>query len=365
MSKPRVLVLGAVGFIGRNFVTFLVENDLCSKIRIVDKVIPKTAFLTARQTAAFEKCEFLQKNLVNPASIAQCFEDPDGKYDYVFNLAAETKYSQTEEVYQERVYLLSVNCAKEAAKQGVKMFVEVSTAQVYDADKKASDETSKVKPWTIIAKYKLKAEEELSKISGLNYVIVRPAIVYGVGDILGITPRLIIGAVYKHLKEEMKFLWTKDLRINTVHVNDVCKALFLVAQKGTSGKIYNLADSNETNQETVAAIIREIYGIKTDYQGSVISNFAMLNLESVTEDVNDKHLQPWSELCKSHGITSTPLTPYLDKELLSNNSLTIDGTAITKDLGFTYDHPKMTKELLMEVIQNFIDVKAFPSGILN
>lgn len=31
--------------------------------------------------------------------IAQAFEDPDGKYDYVFNLAAETKYSQTEEVF--------------------------------------------------------------------------------------------------------------------------------------------------------------------------------------------------------------------------------------------------------------------------
>jgi len=135
MSKPRVLVLGGVGFIGRNFVTYLIENDLCDKVRVVDKVIPKTAFLNARQAAAFEKAEFLQKNLVNPslfflihfisilfllffiifiigikwelisnfkfpiAMIAQAFEDPDGKYDYVFNLAAETKYSQTEEVF--------------------------------------------------------------------------------------------------------------------------------------------------------------------------------------------------------------------------------------------------------------------------
>ena len=32
------------------------------------------------------------------AAIAQAFEDEGGKFDYVFNLAAETKYSQTEEV---------------------------------------------------------------------------------------------------------------------------------------------------------------------------------------------------------------------------------------------------------------------------
>ena len=39
------------------------------------------------------------------------------------------------QVYNERVFTLSVNCAKEAAKLGVKMFVEVSTAQVYEEGK--------------------------------------------------------------------------------------------------------------------------------------------------------------------------------------------------------------------------------------
>lgn len=359
MSKPRVLVLGGVGFIGRNLVQHLVENDIASKIRVVDKVLPATAYLLPAQKRAFDKCEFKQGNLVNPSSIASCFKDDDGTYDWVFNVAAETKYSQTDEVYNERVLTLSVNCAKEAANQGVKMFVEVSTAQVYEEGKKASDEESKLKPWTSIAKYKLKAEEEIKKIPKLNYIIVRPAVVYGPSDLSGVTPRIVIGAVYKQLKEDMNFLWTKELRINTVHVRDVCRALVFLAQKGKVGEIYNLADKNDTDQESIASILREIFGIKTGYQGTIVSNFAKLNLGAVTEEINDKHLQPWSEMCKAAGITNTPLTPYLDQELLYNNSLAVDGSKIER-MGFSYSHPKVTKELLVEVIKSFQEIKTWP-----
>ena len=69
------------------------------------------------------------------ASIAACFDREDGReFDYVFNFAAETKYSQVPEIYQERIFNLSVNCAKEAAKRNVKLFIEMSTAEVYDSN---------------------------------------------------------------------------------------------------------------------------------------------------------------------------------------------------------------------------------------
>ena len=55
---------------------------------------------------------------------------------------------------------------KEAAKRGIKVFVEISTAQIYDAGKKPSAEDGKLKPWTLVAKSKLKAEEELKKLAG-------------------------------------------------------------------------------------------------------------------------------------------------------------------------------------------------------
>lgn len=163
----NVLILGGVGFIGRNLVAYLVENNLAEYIRVADKVLPATAYLNERHKKAFSdsRVEFKQANLVDASFTAKVFDGK--KFDIVFNCAAETKYGQSEEVYAEKVFNLSVVVAKEASKQNVGVFVEFSTAQVYEADKKPSNEDSKQKPWTMIAKYKAKAEAELKTMQVL------------------------------------------------------------------------------------------------------------------------------------------------------------------------------------------------------
>jgi hypothetical protein len=85
-------------------------------------------------------------------------------------------------------------------------------------------------------------------------------------------------------------------------------------------------------------------------------------LKDVTEDINEKHMQPWSDICKRFGITSSPLTPYLDQELLYNNSLSVDGTKIEAALKFTYSVPIITEQSMREVINAFIEVGIFPKS---
>ncbi|KAJ3180795.1 hypothetical protein HDU85_003874 [Gaertneriomyces sp. JEL0708] len=390
-TKPNVLVLGGIGFIGRNLVEYLVTKEVCGFVRVVDKAVPATAYLADRYKNVLENpiVEFRQANLTNPTAVSKAFDLPThlpsspstalptstNQFDYVFNLAAETKYGQSESVYEERIVSLAALCAGEAEKRNV-AFIELGTCQVYESDKKPSGEEGKIKPWTMLAKAKWKAEEEVRKLtgSGLRSVVVRCPIVWGEGDVAGLTPRFIIGAVYRHLSEKMELLWTKDLKMYTVHVRDVCRALwFLTALKSQGGgrdkpveagcEVYNVVDKNETDQGKVNEIVGALFGIDTGFQGTVISQFAKLNLESVTEDVNDKHLAPWSELCKAGGVTSTPLTPYLDKELLKDNALSVDGSKLDK-MGFVYEVPNVTREGVKRVVEDWVREGWWPKGTL-
>jgi len=364
MSKPRIIVLGGCGFIGRNLVQYLVEKDLASKVRVADKVLPALAGLSEAQKEIFSKIDFKQVNLSRAQTINKVFDD-DAGWDFVFNLAGETKYSQADAVYQENIIDVSVTCANEAAKRGVKRFVEVSTAQVYDSGDKPRKESAKLKPWTGIAKAKLKAEEALKGIANLNLVILRPAMVYGPGDLTGLTPRLITAAVYKSLGEKMEFLWDKDLYCNSVHVRDVASAIWHLANNGKQGAIYNLADESNTSQGTICPLLETIFGIKTGFMGAMKSKMATsLAMKVVAETANDKHLKPWSDLCKEHQINTTPLTPYLDEELLYDNPLSVDGSAISNETGFKYAHPKVTIELVREGLDYHIKNGAFPAKLI-
>jgi hypothetical protein len=73
-------------------------------------------------------------------------------------------------------------------------------------------------------------------------------------------------------------------------------------------------------------------------------------------------LKPWSDLCKSKGILDTPLTPYLDEELLYKCNNHINGSAI-ESTGFKYNRPHMTADALKEVIADFETKGIFPTGL--
>jgi len=360
-----VIVCGGLGFIGKHLVTYLANNKLASKIVVADKVLPEVAGLSAAEMAIYKSdlVKFVQCNLAREQTIQKVFDAAGGPVDYVFNLAAATKYSQAPEVYKENVVDTAKTAANAAAKNKVKRFIHVSTAQVYEDGKEAKEDAKKLKPWTALAEASVEAEKAVQAVPGLNYVIVRPAIVYGPGDTQGITPRLICGAVYKKTGEKMEFLWDKNLRINTVHVRDVVAALWFLTQKGESGEVFNLADESDTDQGMIAEFLQEIFGIKTSFMGNMLSKVATsVAMKTVAEAANDKHLQPWSQLCKENNIFDTPLTPYLDEELLYNTPLYVNGKKITT-LGFKYQHPKITADLLREVIRDFEEKNYFPKGV--
>jgi len=110
-------------------------------------------------------------------------------------------------------------------------------------------------------------------------------------------------------------------------------------------------------------LIGKMFGINTGFQGNLVSNLAKLNFSAVTEVANEKHMEPWTAMCNESGITNTPLNPYLDKELLYNNALAVNGSKI-EQTGFQYNHPEPTLELLRAMVQEYIDLGLFPKGYM-
>ena len=162
--------------------------------------------------------------------------------------------------------------------------------------------------------------------------------------------------------------------MNTVHVTDATRALFDIAdwyvtkeQSGwdvkTMGKIptFNIVDKGQTSQGTMAEIVGQVFGIETGFQGQLISTFARMNMDSVVDDVNDEVLGPWAELLEDAGITRPgPLTPFMEKELLKDTDLSMDGSRLEKVVGFTYDKPKITKELIQQMLDSYTRIGWWP-----
>lgn len=139
----------------------------------------------------------------------------------------------------------------EAARRKVKCFIETSTGMVYKPDSVPRSETDKLKPWSKLAKWKLQAEEDLAKIEGLNLLVLRMSHVYGPYTTKFLGTALCMARVYQSLGKEMKFLWKEDLRTNTVHVEDVVRAMWVGAEwyqkeQRTKAPVFNITDHSDT-----------------------------------------------------------------------------------------------------------------------
>ncbi|KAI9828689.1 MAG: hypothetical protein M1832_001792 [Thelocarpon impressellum] len=373
-EKPAVLIIGGLGYIGRFLALHIHRNKLASEVRLVDKVLPQLAWLAPEFEEACSQDKFMQADASREQSLKRIFDRPSGReFSYVFNCGGETRYSQEDEVYKVRSLSLSTAVAKEAARRKVRAFVCASTGMVYKPDSVPRKETDKTKPWLKMAKYKLMAEEELALVEGLNAVVLRLAHVYGDYSSKFVATALSLARVYQYLEKEMKWLWTKDLRVNTVHIEDTVRAMWRAAEWYDQGRpgwdakawgktpIFNIVDRGNTSQGTMEKIIGEIFEIPTGFQGQIISSFARLNLDNVVDDVNDEILGPWADLLEEAKITRPgPLSPFMEKELLKDTDLSLDGSRFEKVTGFQYERPRITTEEVRKMIESYKRMNWWP-----
>jgi len=118
--------------------------------------------------------------------------------------------------------------------------------------------------------------------------------------------------------------------------------------------IFNIVDHSSTSQIHLSNLLSTQFSITSTFAGTLLSTFARLNLDSVVADANDELLDPWAELLKSAGITRPgPISPFMERELLGDKELSLDGGEFERRTGFVYNHEKLSIKEVQEMVESY------------
>ncbi|KAI7821434.1 NAD-dependent epimerase/dehydratase [Kickxella alabastrina] len=384
---PSFLVFGGANFYGRALIQQLCkereqaiaagESKADWVIRGVDKILPQLASFPVDTLHLYQTFDYRMGNLRSQEFLERAFvrDSADGSqqhsWDYVFNFAAEHKFGQTDQVYEQDVHQISVSIARLAAQFEAGVLVQLSTAHVFKAKGNARhSEDDNLDPPHELAEAHIRAENDMRAITALPLVILRPALCYGPGDRQNVVPMLIAALLSKVGGEKMPVLWEKDLRVNTVHVDDVASAAIKTARwhyKTPGAALFNLADPGDTTNIVLAQTVAKVFGTEPTFNNSAVNFFVKrLKTAELTEEVNESLLGPWMDLLSAHGISNSSLSPYIDQEhpycRLDSRPLGVDGSRITSTpgLGFEYAYSTPTTAALQVIVEEFQQLGLWP-----
>jgi len=254
----RYLVTGGAGFIGANFVRYLLHTYPDCHVVNLDKLTYCGNLDNLKDLAGDPRYRFVQGDIADPVVVAGIFA---GGIDVVVNFAAETHVDRsignpadfiTTNVYGAYVLL-------EAAKtKPVKKFIQISTDEVYGsiAPGRSSVETDELLPRNPYSASKVGADR-LAYSYFASYAmpvcITRASNNYGPYQY----PEKLIPLFVTNLLDDQSvpiYGDGKNIR-DWLHVDDHCRGIDCVIQHGVNGEVYNIGGGNERENLTVVNLI--------------------------------------------------------------------------------------------------------------
>jgi len=257
----KVLVTGGAGFIGTNFIIYLTGNRPHWKIVNIDNLTSGGPGRKVRDYSYGGKVVFYRASIAGKRAMDGIFHRE--KFDAVVNFAAESHVDHSIDDVAPfiRSNILGIgNLLEQAKKHGVKKIIQVSTDEVYGSLGKTGSFTEKsyLRPNNPYAASKAAADllcRAHFVTHGTPVVVTRCSNNFGPYQ----HPEKFIPLCITNVLENRPvpvYGDGKNVR-DWIHVQDHCRALTLVLEKGRPGEIYNLGGSNEiSNINLVRKILR-------------------------------------------------------------------------------------------------------------
>lgn len=261
----KLLVCGGAGFIGSAFVRNYLKRNQSDKIINVDSLTIGSNEANLDEVKKNSNYTFLKDDIKNTEAMNKIAKD----VDVIVNFAAETHVDRS--IANPRPFIetnvLGTYSLLEAAKKNEKLFIHVSTDEIYgDADEGQSfTEADILKPSNPYSATKAAADhlvESYHRTYGLKCITTRCTNNFGPYQFPEkLIPKTIIRAS-KNLKIP---LYDGGYQIRSwIYVIDHVEAIESLISKGKSGQVYNITAWNEiTNKKVVEDVLR-ILGKSTD-----------------------------------------------------------------------------------------------------
>lgn len=257
-----VLVTGGAGFIGSNFILYLLKTYPQFHIINLDKLTYAGNLDNLKSIENHPNYTFIRGDICDEKLVGEIVAKG---VDYLINFAAESHVDRsiTDPGIFVRTNVLGTQVLLEAAKKyKIKKYIQISTDEVYGSLGREGyfTETSPLAPNSPYSASKASADllvRAYYKTFGLNVNITRCSNNYGPYQFPEkLIPLMISNALEgKELPVYGDGLYVRDW----LYVEDHCRAIDVVMRQGKPGEIYNIGGSNEkTNLEIVKLILREL-----------------------------------------------------------------------------------------------------------
>ncbi len=179
--------------------------------------------------------------------------------DVVIHLAAMTDVDkcEIEKARAKKVNVHGTSNLIEACKKISAKIIYLSTDFVFDGKRGYYEEKDDTNPLSYYAKTKLWGEIIVEK-SELDYLILRPSVLYGYNDILG---RGFVNWVINNLIEREEIRVVIDQVYTPTLIDDIANGIEVLLNRGCSG-IYHLAGPQKLSRYEMALIIAKTFNFE-------------------------------------------------------------------------------------------------------
>ena len=258
----NILVTGGAGFIGGNFVHYMVHTHPEDKIIVLDKLTYAGNLETLEPV--MDQITFVKADIADREAVYKLFEET--KPDVVVNFAAESHVDRS--IENPEIFLvtnvLGTQVLLDACrKYGITRYHQVSTDEVYgdlplDRPDLFFTETTPIHTSSPYSASKASADllvQAYHRTFGVPVTISRCSNNYGPYHF---PEKLIPLMIANALNDKPLPVYGEGLNVRDwLYVEDHCKAIDLIIREGNVGEVYNIGGHNEkANIDIVKTILK-------------------------------------------------------------------------------------------------------------